>query len=369
MFVHPSRPRTQGAVFSTIALLALGACDDPVNKTDLRPDGAPEVLAVLVNNDPGLFFETATFCKPNDEKRPGLVAAGLSFELLQVCDEDLSKPAGSRVTDPDTMEETFVAGTVTDATPLGWYVRIMFDELIDPNVEELIPVLDSETMEPTGVFSGSLINTQPVILRCAPMGSTTFTEVAYDGYYSPSGNNVTWPLGPSLFIRPVDSSSVATSANCTVEVRDTVTDKGGIAVPADQRGPFEFSIAGLEFTGSAPAEAAPGEEEVITTDAPVVVSFNAFIDASTLDANEFEIREGAAGELDCAVVAATGALRAGAVTVDPADPQSLNIALSTGDWIADRLYAVTFLANEVADVAGGTGSIPEFTLCFLTEAP
>ncbi len=22
--------------------------------------------------------------------------------------------------------------------------------------------------------------------------------IAYDGYYSPSGNNVTWPVGPSL---------------------------------------------------------------------------------------------------------------------------------------------------------------------------
>src|SRR5690348_14644771 len=90
MFVHRSRLKTQGAL-AIAALLGTGllsACDDPVANTDLRPEGDPEVLSVLVMNDADSFFlETATFCKVDDPKRPGLVAAGLSFIPLQICDE------------------------------------------------------------------------------------------------------------------------------------------------------------------------------------------------------------------------------------------------------------------------------------------
>src|SRR5688572_7683211 len=73
MFVHP---RKRGAVVSTCAVLALSsaACDAPTAITDLRPDGEPEVLSVLVMNDGVDFFiETATFCAVDDDKRPGFI--------------------------------------------------------------------------------------------------------------------------------------------------------------------------------------------------------------------------------------------------------------------------------------------------------
>jgi hypothetical protein len=112
MFVN----RTHGVVAATLGALTLAACTDPAQNTDLRPEGPPEVLAVLVMNDAaGMLNETATFCKTGDEKRPSLVGA------TQVCPDDLS--AG--------------ADEVTNAYPDGWYVRIMFDELLNGDVETL----------------------------------------------------------------------------------------------------------------------------------------------------------------------------------------------------------------------------------------
>ena len=193
MFVHRSRLRTQGAVALTVGTLALGACDDPTALTDLRPEGPPDVLAVLVMNDQnGIgMIERATYCKVGDEKRPQLVGLPSPyFTVVQMCPEELGMGATQ----------------ITNAIPDDWHVRIMFDELLDPNIEELIPVIDPDTNQPDGTYIGTLANTQPVELSCDGVA------VAYDGSYSPSGNNVTWPLGPSLVIEPLDRTLVATGA-------------------------------------------------------------------------------------------------------------------------------------------------------------
>ena len=53
MFVDPTRGRSQGfaLVAAAAGVLGLGACTDPDQNTNLRPEGPPEVLAVLVMND------------------------------------------------------------------------------------------------------------------------------------------------------------------------------------------------------------------------------------------------------------------------------------------------------------------------------
>src|SRR3954463_11165322 len=118
MFVDPIRGRAARYVLATAALggaVALGACTDPEQNTDLRPDGPPEVLAVLVMNDPaGMVVEKATYCQPGDEKRPQRVGLP-DFTARDICPADLSKGVDE----------------LTDAYPDGWYVRIMFDELLD----------------------------------------------------------------------------------------------------------------------------------------------------------------------------------------------------------------------------------------------
>src|SRR5689334_10731229 len=184
MSVTPTRLQTLGAAM--IGTLALGACDDPVADTDLRPEGPPDVLAVLVFNDTeNNAVESATYCKPNDPKRPGKVGLPAYGLNPVICPLD-----GAPV------------DMLTDAWPESWYVRIVFDELLDPDVETLEPVLDAMGNE-TDMATGSLAATQPVILKCQDVNGVMI-DVDYDGYYSPSGNTVTWPLGPSLVIKPLD---------------------------------------------------------------------------------------------------------------------------------------------------------------------
>lgn len=361
MFVNAPRLRTPGVLAVTLAS-SLIACDDPVAKTDLRPEGDPEVLTVLVMNDAdSLFFETATFCKANDDKRPSFV--GTPNGGVDICDADLG-------VSPDQ---------VTDAVPTdlaqggdgsgGWYVRIMFDELLNPDVEELLPEIDQQTMMPTGTFTGSLLNTQPVTLTCGGQ------VVAYDGYYSPSGNNVTWPLGPSLFIAPLDRTAIATGSDCTVEIKDVVVDKGGAAVPSDQRGSggeYAFKISGLELADTDPAPAdADADPAVIVPEAPAAFLFNAFIDPASISADEVIITEHAMD--DCSDA---GTPVANANKVIAGGDGVVEISVSNGGspdlaWKELTAYSITFAAgNTITDLAGGGGSLPEaadFTLCFNTD--
>src|SRR5215211_6425160 len=132
--------RTHAVAAATLGALALGACAVPEQNTDLRPEGPPEVLAVLVMTDAaGQLVEKATYCAVGDEKRPSLVGLP-DATTQQVCPEDFGKPA-----DP-----------VNTAYPDGWYVRIMFDELLDPSIEELTEILDEEGMG-TDTFEGSIV--------------------------------------------------------------------------------------------------------------------------------------------------------------------------------------------------------------------
>src|SRR3954462_5735686 len=93
MFVDPTRGRSQGFALVAAGVLALGACNDPEQNTDLRPEGPPEVLAVLVRNAAaGQVVEQATYCKVGDEKRPARVGLP-DFTARDICPADLSKGA------------------------------------------------------------------------------------------------------------------------------------------------------------------------------------------------------------------------------------------------------------------------------------
>lgn len=225
MFVH----RSNGVAAAALGVLALGACGDPELNTDLRPAGPPDVLAVLVMADAvSQLSELATFCKPGDELRPSLVGLP-DFTTQQVC--------------PETVSEA--VEPVETAYPDGWYVRIMFDELLDTNIETLTEITDDEG-EGTGTFSGSIRDANPVTLQCRSVTNNEFVNVDYDGYYSPSGNRITWPVGPSLVIKPNDPTLVATGKECQVTINESVLDKEGNPVPEAQRGPYTFKIAPIE---------------------------------------------------------------------------------------------------------------------------
>jgi hypothetical protein len=343
MFVQPSRLVTQGAC-TLLGMLAIGACDAPVNSTDLRPEGDPEVLTVMVFNDAvDGVLEGATFCRVGDNKRPGFVGISSVGLSEQVCDDDINVPAT----------------TVTDAVPTGWYVRVMFDELLDPNVEELTEIVDPDTNQPTGTFEGHIKNTKPVTLKCAG------ADVPYDGYYSPSGNAVTWPVGPSLFIQPQDLSTIATSAECTLSINDIVTDKDGNKVPTAQAADpnYKWNVAALELIGTdpAPAEGTDPPPEVAVGGA-VVLAFNAFVDAASVAAAEIVLKEGT----DC-TTAAAGTAKAATAAADAADP---TVIVVSPTLTAGKTYFLSFTPDAmVADVAGGTAALPAIDLCFTAVAP
>jgi len=365
--------RSQGPLAVTACLLGLGACTAPDEHTDLRPSGAPEVLTVLVANDDDGFLETATFCKTNDDKRPGLVPANPRFNQnapvnpAQICSDDLSVGA--------TM--------VSDAIPVNWYVRIQFDELLDPDVEQLDELKDSDG-NPTGRSSGTLLKNSrglPVKLSCGGV------DVPYDGYYDVSGNAFTWPLGPSLFIQPTeflqdaDTFTIPTGTECQVSLApDVVIDKDGVAVPMDQLGPFNFRIADMAVTTTEPAGADLTDPnfvpEKISPKAPLVVSFNARLVLDTLEPADVTITE----VDDCAApttptphIAVIGPHEVD----DKLDKQSAEIrdAAATGSnaWLPNTTYLITF-AGSVTEQAGGVGALPapeDLTVCFTTtmEAP
>lgn len=352
MFVHPMRRTAQGAAITVFGMLGLVACDDPEANTDLRPEGAPQVLSVLVSDDPSGFTEAATYCAPNDDKRPGFVAvlAGNGVEPI-VCPEDISMSV-----------PTFMGANPTDP-----YVRIQFDELLDGDaVETLVDGPPDAAGNPTGVLIGSIAMTQPVVLTCNGM------TVDYDGYYQPGGNSVTWPVGPSIVVRPNDPTALATGSTCTVTLKsDVIVDKEGVAVT--DLTPFTFGIAALEFQGSDPAPAeTPDEAAVIANGAAVTLFFNGYVDDTTFTDADVDIElvadcNAAVGSgTDQPVVAVSGgdgSLAIGTALVG--DPGEEGPGFDTGT------YLVTFPAGaEVSDLGGGTATLPppaEFTLCFTVE--
>ncbi|MBA3462026.1 MAG: hypothetical protein H0T46_18850 [Deltaproteobacteria bacterium] len=220
-----------------------------------------------MNDAVGHLGEEATYCKVGDDKRPQLVGLP-DFTTREICPEKLSEGADELV----------------NAWPDGWYVRIMFDELLDPSIEELTEIKDEDGMG-TDTFTGSIKKSRPVKLECESIGGG-FVEVPYDGYYSPSGNAVTWPLGPSLVIIPDAPKTVATNKQCRVTINDNVTDKSGMKVPDADRAPgrFTFRIAPIQVIAIDPPDDPMGKTPIdalqVFSD-NIYVQFNTFVDAAS----------------------------------------------------------------------------------------
>lgn len=335
--------RSQGLLAAAACVLGFGACSDPNNHTDLRPDGPPEVLTVLASNDPDNagIAEQATYCKTGDDKRPGLIPANPNGPY-QVCPDDLSQGVDE----------------VTDTQPYQWYVRIQFDELLNPDIEDLIPLS-------TGLFAGSLKNTQPVTLQCNGV------DVPYDGYYDPSGNSFTWPCGPSLFIKPTDTDMVAAGSSCTVSIKPNVVDKSDIEVPTAEVGPYAFKIAPMALVSEDPAPPKDlTKPSVIDAAAPLLLTFNAPVQPGSLTADKISIHE----VVDCSSTS-LGTEHTAVITPDTDSTLVLDISVLDAPpkkaWSAvdtGTTYLITFADGaQVTDLTGAPAALPgaaDLTLCF-----
>jgi hypothetical protein len=234
---------------------------------------------------------------------------------------------------------------VSDAYPLYWYVRIVFDELLNADVvEELIDTDDDGVVD-----TGTIENTQPVTLTCGG------TNIAYGGFYDPSGNWTTYPPGPALIVEAWDFA--ATSSSCTVEIKDMVVDKDGETVPAEQRS-YDFGIAGLAIEASAPEDL----EEGVDPYAEPIIQFNGLIDAASLGTN---ITMADSSATDVPVT----------LSVNAADPSQVVVTPNTLPLAENETYTVTITspaATAIADVGGGemvlTDPVPfSFTTGMLPE--
>lgn len=286
-----------------VGLFTLG-CSDPDLNTDLDSAGDPEVNMVTVTHEGApiavngnAFPETPAFCRDDGGKIN-----------TSICPED------ARVG----------AIAVDNVRPFAWRVRITFSELLDPDVETL------EDRDMDDLNEGHIDTTLPVALECGG------TDVAYDGFYDPSGNDVTVPPGPALVITSVDPFPAVTGSACSVAINDVPTDKDGNRVPAQYRGPHSFTLAPFHANEYSVAEGDTG----IDPDEPIGLSFNAPIDPATVASAGITVDDGNP-------VPSTA-------MVNAADPTQLLIIPNAGRFADNTEYTITLPTDSgLTDALGG----------------
>jgi len=256
------RYRTQGTLAVGLGILAAGCLSEPDIKTNLRPEGDPEVLAVLTH-------ETAIHCKyvggTLDDKGPGFVQG------VQICPQEAADFVA-------TSCETCIAPA--ELAPLGWDLRIVFDELLQADAVETLEC------DEDGICVGHINTTMPVDLRCGG------TAVAYDGYYYPNGNKESFPVGPAIVVEPDPAAlTFATGSTCTLTINEVVKDKDGNTVASGAGlGTFDLRIQDLSIVGTDPEDAEdPAERTTLDPDGTVAFVFNALIDGTSVTAADIEL--------------------------------------------------------------------------------
>lgn len=340
-----SRYRSQGLLAVGIGLAAV-ACGEPDLNTNLRPEGPPDLLAVLTQNqidlDGNPYTETALRCKyvngKRDPKAPGFVGDPITGGSL-VCPENEAD-----------FEPATVDPRVIDDQP--WAIRLMFDELLDADKVETLDC-DSETER----CQGTLSETRPVTLKCGDTAIRYYEDPAddpdlqardrYRSFYVPNGNRVTFPLGPSIYISPVPEELVfPTGSQCSITIDPgKVTDKDGIAVPADDL-TTNFKIADLQLIFTDPADSsspATLSPDPVAAGAVAFV-FNAPLDDSAIDPGAFQITDENGDPVDTAFFVAGYNVDGDAIWVYP--------DTDTGIFLPG-LYTVTMKPTTIGEVNGG----------------
>jgi hypothetical protein len=338
----------------TCALVAVAAggtalaCSDPEFNTDLSTQGPPEVTIVTVLSES--LGEASTFCIQGKETNEG--------DTIKV-NRTLCPESGPGVREFAPVMDALPA---TDAGTPAWFVRVVFSELLDPDIERLEEI-DENGDGITDVTVGHLDESQPVALRCGGV------DVAYDGFYDPSGNDVTLPPGPALVINPLEYVASGTN-DCQVTVNTAAKDKDGNTVAdTELMGPHLFGIAPMNLalsptTGAPrtqPANMSQGVNPLFQTKDPagnVVqggprIVFNAPVSAASLDGQISFVDE--SGNPVGFTAAAIGS--------------QAQLTL-TAPLAGNTQYTITVpQANSITDAAGGALSLAEdFSFSFTTGA-
>ncbi len=316
-----------------LALLVGGfaiGCQNPDLKTNLNTEGAPEVTTVLVLSE-------AREVDFNRDGFPDCDPSALEFcEAATFCGQRVDFKVHRGFCPRNTEGAIMAAEPVMDAAPASWFARVVFSELLNPDVEELVDANLDGKFE-----AGTIKNTQPVSLTCNGQ------VVAYDGFYDPSGNDVTQRPGPALVIQPL--VQVATNARCELSVNSTVTDKEGFGVDPAFAGPFVFGLAPMSVVATSPENNAEG----IGLDATLSVDFNAEVLKGSLTDATLTLVDNNGN-----AVALTREAKGTSAELKPAAP--LNPGTS---------YTLTIAPTGIRDTGGGelTLAAPK-TITFQTQA-
>ncbi|HVV86453.1 MAG TPA: Ig-like domain-containing protein [Kofleriaceae bacterium] len=299
-----------------------------------------------IDVDGNPLTESALRCKyvdgKKDPKAPGFVGDPIT---------------GGSVVCPDN-ESDFTPATVdprlVDGQP--WAVRIMFDELLDGDRVETLDC-DSE-----GVCQGTLSETRPVTLKCGDTSIRYYENPSddpdtqaidrYRSFYVPNGNNVTFPLGPSIYVQPKPEELVfPTGSMCSITIDPTkVVDKDGNP-PPDGDLVTNFQIAPLTLLAIDPADAATPatiSPDPNTAGAAAFV-FNATLDEKSVDPEAFTI-DGPEGPVPTAVF----------VDGYNVDGDAIYVLPDTDTGIFQPgMYTVTMAPTQLAEVNGGTLDVTE----------
>jgi len=346
-----------GPMLGGIAASAAGACNESaIDQPELRADGPPDVLAVMVARDRFLpsatFLEEATYCRPNDSKRPGKVMLPLPDTLeTDVCPADIS--AG--------------VATFDRGFPAFWYARIVFDELLD---------LESEA---PGDELHAVETRNPVLLSCDGL------PIAYSTFYTGEGNRDSWPVGPSLKLRPKNPATVPANALCEMTLEDgAIVDKTGVPPDAAQAGPYRFQIApiGLQlpYGAAAAAYGTTGAPPTLGPGNPAFrLNFNHYLKASSFTAADVRVFRDAylddplteltecGGGVEVAGKVSLFEVPAAQASSIPAAMTIADGAAASGEWAPSTQYRVEIGGGMVEDVAGGHNVLARTTLCFRTR--
>ena len=236
--------RTASGLLAT-ALYLTGGCSDPDLASDLQSEGDPHVVEVNVYSEGSVFGitdpsgiglllgEAATYCRPGEEYK-------VNINYCPEARDEIGTPMrGEREVAPITDVVPFAQQFGSDTF---WHVRIIFDELLDPSIEE--PIMD----DMGEIVAWTISETQPVELTCGGV------DVAYDGFYDPSGNWLTFPPGPALVVQATDFVATSTQ-DCEVSLKPgAITDKDGNEVPDVELGPYTFGIAPMTLYGTDPTD-------------------------------------------------------------------------------------------------------------------
>lgn len=354
--------RGSRVLLAALVPLTLGvtACSDEAAppQPGLRVDGPPDVLAVLAASNralsSSLLLEEATYCRPNDAKRPARIFLPGSTET-EVCPVDLSK----------------TVDVFRQASPAYWYVRFVFDERLDLRTPS----------EPSPESGGEVRLTEegPVTLSCdgAP--------VDYAHFYVDNGDKESWPPGPSLKIRPRRADRIPANAMCEVTLEDdAIADTTGVPVEDSQLGPYRFQLAPISLLVPTGAAAAPygttGAIPTLLAGNPAFrINFNHYLDPSSFTAASARVfRDAFSNDPATELTECGGGTQVAARVATfpvPADqaasvPAAMTIADATildGDWAPATQYRVELGGTVVRDRAGGANLLPRYTLCFRTR--